>query len=241
MCSFVIIGGGEIRNRETDIIDEHIVKLANKKNPRFLFIPTASNDSEQYIESIEKTYNGIFGCYCEHLCISKNKISESEIEKMIQYAEIIYVGGGNTKYLLEKWNEHKIDILLREKMKTDSVLCGMSAGAMCWFESGITDSASFTDTNNWYYSKLTTLGFIKGCHSPHYDEREKEEKFIKYIINTDICFLGIENNCAIEITNGEYKVIRAQPDKNAFLVESKNGTIKKARVKDYGKYTDIII
>ena len=230
MAIFVLIGGGEIGNRETYKIDERIVKLAQKDNPKFLFIPTASNEAQGYIDAIKSIYGDLLKCSFDWLCLENDNL-ENELRK-IEWADIIYVGGGNTRRMMKKWKECKVDIELKKYVNTNKVFCGLSAGSICWFESGISDSDSFENNETWNYSIVDGLGMIKGCHSPHYDDRIKEESFIKFIKEEDLDIIAIENNCAIiinsniEIINSNIEIIKSDSNKNAYMISNHGSSVK---------------
>jgi dipeptidase E len=143
MPYLIPIGGGEIRQLKTLAIDKKIVALSNKKHPRLLFIPTASSDSENYVQAIEKVYGKKLGCKVETLLLIKEKPTKQQIEEKIQQAHIIYVGGGNTLKMMKIWRKLGIDQMLRAAYKKGTILTGISAGAICWFEYGHSDSMSF--------------------------------------------------------------------------------------------------
>src|SRR3989338_5960150 len=96
----VAIGGGEIGRPgypvETTKIDKEIIALTGKTNPRLLFIPTASSDSELYYETVKKHFGKTLGCKTDVLYLINKDLSKKEIEQTIFGADIIYVGGGNT-------------------------------------------------------------------------------------------------------------------------------------------------
>ena len=239
MPYFALIGGGELTKDETIIIDEYIVSLSKKKNPQFLFIPSASHDSDGYIKSINSYFGNTLGCICDSLCLSEKNIEYSEIDQRIMNADIIYVGGGDTKYLIDIWKKNKVDIVLKKAMNANTILCGLSAGSICWFEKGISDTESFSSNQKWNYSLVDALGFIPGVHCPHFDEREQEEAFHRYLRNNDIGFIGIENRCAIIIEDRNYRIIRSDKNKNAYKVKSTKGNITKKMVEDFGKVEEL--
>ena len=91
------------------------------------------------------------------------------LDSIINQADIIYVGGGNTKSMLGVWREWRFDDLLYKAYKRGKVLCGVSAGAICWFKQGITDSWASN------LNVLDCLGFLDDVACPHYQE-EKDRK-----------------------------------------------------------------
>src|SRR4030042_172523 len=104
MSKIVAIGGGEIGRAgypiETTSIDREIIRLSGKANPRLLFIPTASSDSEKYIETVKAHCGKRLGCRMDSLYLIREKPSRQDIERKILGSDIIYVGGGNTLKML---------------------------------------------------------------------------------------------------------------------------------------------
>ena len=119
MGKLVCIGGGEIPRvkngiqlpYETKEIDEEIVRLSDKPNPKLLFIGTASTNSYDYFLVIKKIFEDL-GCIVSNLDLLCDKVDLNDVENKILNTDIIYVGGGNTKFMLEKWRELGVDQLL---------------------------------------------------------------------------------------------------------------------------------
>lgn len=114
MKKVVAIGGGEISKFETLKIDEEIVKLTGKANPKALFIPTASGEPEGYYESFDLVYGKTLGCKTDVLFLIKDNLDSSQIEDKILWADLIYVGGGNTKMMMEIWRFKGVDKMLMD-------------------------------------------------------------------------------------------------------------------------------
>jgi dipeptidase E len=92
----VAIGGGDVRTKGTASIDREIIRLSNKKKPKLLFIPTASSDSERYWNHVREYFGKFLKCKTDVLFLIKEQPSRGQIRRKIQWADIIYVGGGNT-------------------------------------------------------------------------------------------------------------------------------------------------
>src|SRR5271169_3584225 len=133
--TIVAIGGGEIRTRGTAAIDREIIRLSNKKNPKLLFIPTASSDSERYWKHVQEYFGEFLKCKTDALFLINEQPSREEIRKKILSADIIYVGGGNTLLMMRLWRRLGVDKLLQSAYAKGTVLCGISAGSICWFDS----------------------------------------------------------------------------------------------------------
>lgn len=237
MKKIVAIGGGEIKNLETIKIDKEIVKSTMKQTPKALFIPTASGEPKEYIEAFSKVYGEKLGCKVDVLKLIDENIKEYEIEYKIMDSDIIYVGGGDTKTMLEIWKEKKVDKALKKAWEKGTILSGLSAGSICWFESGHSDSMSFLDgREEWNYIKLNALGFIKAMHCPHYNEDNREEDFAKKIMKYDVIGIAIENNCAIEFKDNQYRVLTSEEGAKAYKVFKKDNSIMKEEIKKISTY-----
>jgi len=171
--AIVAIGGGEIRTRGTAPIDREIIRLTRKKHPKLLFIPTASSDSERYWKHVQEYFGGFLKCKTDVLFLITEQISPNEIGRKIRWADIIYAGGGNTLQMMRVWRRVGVDKLLKSAYEKGTVLSGISAGAICWFDSGHSDSMSFTNPKNWKYINVKGLGLIRGIHCPHYNSRTR--------------------------------------------------------------------
>src|ERR1035438_5357355 len=129
--TIVAIGGGEIRTRGTAAIDREIIRLSRKKNPRLLFIPTASSDSERYWRRVQEYFGRFLKCRTEVLFLIKEPPAAEQMRRKIRAADIIYVGGGNTLQMMRLWRRLGVDRLLRSAYDRGTILSGISAGAIC--------------------------------------------------------------------------------------------------------------
>lgn len=231
----VAIGGGEIRTRGTFPIDREIVRLAKKKIPRLLFIPTASSDSDRYWKRVQEYFGKFLKCKTDVLFLIKEQPSREQIQRKISLADIIYVGGGNTLLMMRLWRRLGVDNLLKAAYENGTVLAGISAGAICWFDSGHSDSMSFYNPRNWKYINVRGLGLLKGIHCPHYNGMTqgmpRRKHFRDMIRKTGGIGIAIENNCAIEFINGRfYKVISSRSYAHAYRVHESRGKVVAERI-----------
>lgn len=225
----VAIGGGQ----QTDPIDREIVRLAHKKNPRLLLIPTASSDSEEYWIHAQQ-YCARLQCQADVLFLIKERPSREQIEKKISSADIIYVPGGNTLLMMRIWRRLGVDRVLKAAHQRGAVLAGMSAGSICWFESGHSDSMSFYHPRKWKYINVRGLGLLKGIHCPHYNGMTlgmpRRSAFREMILKTGGIGIAIEDNCAIEFIDGFYRVISSGSDANAYRVHRSCGKVSVEKI-----------
>jgi dipeptidase E len=228
--TIVAIGGGEIRTRGTAAIDREIIRLTNKKNPKLLFIPTASSDSERYWKHVQEYFGKFLKCKTDVLLLIKERPSRAQIRNKILSADIIYVGGGNTLLMMRLWRRLGVDKLLAQAYENGTVLSGISAGSICWFDSGHSDSMSFYNPRKWKYINVKGLGLISGINCPHYNGMTRgvprRKHFRDMIRKTGGVGIAIENNCAIEFIEGRfYKVVCSKSYARAYRVYKSGGDV----------------
>jgi dipeptidase E len=153
-------GGGFSMEPDNPLLDLYILNQSSKITPNICFLPTASGDSDNYIS---RFYDFFEQQNCKPSHLSLFKPHTRDFESFLLEQDIIYVGGGNTKNLLTLWKEWGVDTILKKAWEQGIVLAGISAGSICWFEEGITDS--FGDK----LEPLKCLGFLQGSNCPHYD------------------------------------------------------------------------
>lgn len=239
----VAIGGGQIKTAGTLAIDKEIIRLAEKKKPKLLFIPTASSDSKKYWNHIKRYYGTKLGCKTSVLFLLKETLLPEEIKKKILSSDIIYVGGGNTLQMMKIWRRLGVDKLLKTAWERGTVLCGISAGSICWFESGHSDSMSFYNPKKWKYINVRGLGFLRGIHCPHYNSETlgipRRSHFRKMIQKIGGIGIAVDNNCAIEFIDDKYRVVTSKKDAKAFRVFRKNGKAHAERIQHAKELTPV--
>ena len=195
----ICIGGGEIRSKETLEIDESIARLAKERAGErravAVFVGTASHDSLPYFNSFRKTYTSHFDIKADLALLTKKDIPMDKISGKLQNADLIYIGGGNTIFMLETWRKTGFLDMLLDAYNRGVIIAGLSAGAICWFEKMYTDSVEGS-----LYEVSDGLGILKGMMSPHYDNRPE---FDNIAINEPLAY-AVENKSAIVFVNGSY-------------------------------------
>lgn len=224
MEKIIAIGGGEIKDLETLPIDKEIVRLTGKEHPRALFLPTASSDAASYVETFHQIYGEKLGCEADELLLVREHPTAEEIKNKILGADLIYVGGGNTSTMLKLWRQLGIDKLLQEACQKGTVLSGLSAGSICWFEYGHSDSKRFKNLGGgWDFTKIKGLGFLKGIHCPHYHKEGREVDFERVVGKFGGVGIALDNNTALEVVNGQYRIISSGSKSAAYRVSKKAG------------------
>jgi len=222
MQKIIAIGGGEIGRPgfpvETTSVDKEIIKLTGKKNPKLLFIPTASSDSEGYYKTVEKHFGKKLRCKTDVLYLIKSKQFKKEIENKILNSDIIYVGGGNTSKMMKIWKKNGVDKILVKACKKGIVMSGLSAGSICWFKYGNSDSRKFTDPDA-DLIRVKGLGLINALHCPHYNiEAYRRPDLKKMMRKTSGVAIALDNCSAIEVVDDKYRIILSKKTANAYKV-----------------------
>lgn len=239
MGKIVAIGGGEIGRPGYPIttltIDKKILQLTGKKKPNLLFIPTASSDSEGYVEVVKKYFGKKLGCKVDVLYLIRESPSKKEISDKIKSADVIYVGGGNTLKMMRKWRQKGVDSLVRKAYQKGTVLSGLSAGAICWFKYGHSDSMSFYNPNKWEYIRVKGMGLINATICPHYNGETKGKPraywFKQMIAKKGGIGIGLDDNSALAMVNGKYRILTSQKNAHAYLVYRRKGRVVEKEIK----------
>ena len=222
MGNIVALGGGEIGRPgypvETTAIDEEIIRLSGKNKPDLLFIPTATNDSETYIAAIQNQFGKRLGCKIDTLRLISDNLRYWEIKKKVSDADIIYVGGGNTLRMMKRWRKTGLDRILMEAYEKGTILSGLSAGAICWFRYGSSDSRKFKNPEA-SLIRVRGLDLIHGLFCPHYDVEPDRKPHLKALMkNTAGIGIAVENCCAIEIVDDNYRILTSKDGSRAYKV-----------------------
>jgi dipeptidase E len=221
----VAIGGGEIGRPgypvETLDLDAEVVRLAGKRRPRVVFLPTATADDLGYVSVVEEHYGGRLGCDVTPLPLFDRALSERDISHVIRSADIVYVGGGNTLRMMKLWRRRGVDKVLRRAAADGTVLAGVSAGAICWCSFGVSDSASFTaDGGSWDYIAVRGLGLVDVVLSPHFDsDPRRMSASVSIAARTRRTVLGLDDCTALQVLDGQWRIVSARDGSRAHLVD----------------------
>ncbi len=229
MKTIIAIGGGELREKTTLKIDEYIVQLAKEhageNRPYALFIPTASHDYMPYYNTFHKVYTGVFNVKTD---VALTVFKEPDMEKIktkFDKADVIYVGGGDTVFMMEHWKKTGLLPLIKEAYERGVILAGLSAGALCWFSDIYTDSLKTEDGTK--YAMFKGLGWLDGVACPHYNERAAD--FDPIVAKQFAKAYGIENDAAMVFQDGEFaKTISSGG--NVYELKGGQGTLEKQSI-----------
>ena len=225
MKRILAIGGGELKNHEALEIDTYIAaeakKAAGERRACGLFLPTASHDCMPYYNTFHKVYTGIFDIKTDVALTVGREIDAEKMRAKFEKADFLYVGGGNTVYMVEQWQKTGLLSYIRDAYERGVLIAGLSAGAICWFDEMYTDSLIEGE-----YAVYPGLGWIKGKISPHYNERMLD--FDEIVLYNRFRAWGIENNAALEIVDGE--PVRTIGSGKVYVLDGSDGVSVKKTV-----------
>jgi peptidase E len=158
---FAMGGGGFTMEPSNPLLDDYVLSLARRHEPKILFLPTASGDTTPHINAFKGRFHGRT-CVAEHLSLFRLHELRRPLGELLAEQDILYVGGGSMRNLLAIWRAHELDTLLIEAWERGTVLAGLSAGAMCWFQWGLTRSSGAPEP-------LEGLGLLEGSLTVHAD------------------------------------------------------------------------
>lgn len=204
-------GGGFGRTARATEIERYILAQSPKEKPKILFIPTASAEDQRYVVNYYSCFSSL-SCEPTHLSFFQRT---PNLRSVIAKQDIIYVGGGNTKSMLAVWREWKLDELLLKAYNKGVILCGVSAGAICWFQKGVTDSWASN------LNVLDCMDFVSETACPHYDGEKDRRPSVHSMIEEgkiESCY-AIEDGAAAHFKDGSFSsVVSFMPDKTVYHV-----------------------
>ena len=201
---------------------EEAIKITGKDKPRVCFLPTASGDSDTgIIRWYERMRDVSAVPFVQKVWINSYRQKVS-FEEVLLSMDIIFVGGGNTLNMMAIWQAQGIDVVLKKALEKGIVLMGASAGSLCWFDNGTTDSRPIE------LSVVEGLGFLPFSHSPHYDSEAQRRPLYESNIAKGIFKAGyaMDNNAGIIFKNGEpFRMLTTRPEANNYFVSIKDGQV----------------
>lgn len=211
MKQIIAMGGGGFLMDETPLLDDFILSRARGSDSRVCFLATAAGDSDRMLVSFYTAFGP--RSRASHLALFRREVVD--IPAYLLEQDVIYVGGGNTANLLAIWRLHGVDEGLRRAYEAGVLLCGLSAGALCWFESGVTDSFGLLSRFD------GALGVLPGSFSPHYDSDSRRRPIYQRLIAEGMLpGFAADDGAALHFVDGALaEVVTSRPHAAAYQVE----------------------
>jgi dipeptidase E len=223
-------GGGFSMEPANPLFDDFVLSLSRRQPAKVCFVPTASADSATYLVSFYRAFSG--RCIPSDLTLFDSPLltrrpgRSSELAAFVAEQDVIYVGGGSTANLLAVWRAHGLDVVLREAWADGIILSGVSAGMVCWFSGGLTDSYGGVE-------RLTDgLALIGASACPHYSENDARRRFYRRAIADGLdSGYAVDDGAALHFAGSALvEVVSSRPEAGAYHVERVEGQVVETRL-----------
>jgi peptidase E len=220
MKQIIAMGGGGFSMEPDNLaLDRYVLEQTSVRRPAVCFLPTASGDADSYLVNF---YSAFTTLDCEPSHLSLFRQPTADLAAYLLEKDIVYVGGGNTRSMLALWREWGLDRILRQAWERGVLLSGLSAGAICWFEQGVTDSVPGR------LGALDCLGLLPGSCCPHYDgEAERQPSYHRLLSDGEMQpGYGLDDGAALHFVGGELKcAVSSRPEARAYRVWVESGEV----------------
>jgi dipeptidase E len=213
-------GGGFSMEPDNTLLDDFLLSLVPRSGtPKVCFLPTASGDSDGYIERFERAFAAP---RARASVLSLFKREHADLRTFVLSQDVVYVGGGNTANMLTLWRMHGLDAILAEALSAGVILAGLSAGMNCWFDASVTDSFNVNDLQ----PLSDGLGMLTGSACPHYDGEEHRRSTYLDLVSSGRLPGGYaaDDGCALLFRSGQFAdAVSSRAGARAFQVRETDG------------------
>ena len=216
-------GGGFSMEREGSLLDDYILSLLETPRPRVCFLPTASGDADHYVVRFYRRFSP--ACDASHVSLFRRDQGtggvEDDLAAHLLSQDLIYVGGGNMLSMLGAWRAHGLDAILRRAWRRGIVMCGPSAGSLCWFEQAL---SAFHGAPR----PVRGLGLLPYSNCVHYDaEPARREEYHRAVADGMSAGFAVEDGVGLHFRGTRLeRVVSSRPDGRAFHVERRRGRVR---------------
>jgi dipeptidase E len=217
-------GGGFSMEWGNTLLDDHVLALTGVERPRVCFLPTASGDADHYIVRFYRAFSAA-RCEPSHISLFRRETGVGDPRAHLLEQDLIYVGGGSLVSLLGTWRAHGIDCALREAWLAGVVMCGGSAGSLCWF------GQALSGFHEGPARRLEGLGFLPCSNAVHYDDEPgRRNAFREAVAGGMVPGYGAGNGAALHFVGSELaEIVSSQPRARAAYVspDGRGGAIER--------------
>jgi dipeptidase E len=209
-------GGGFSMEAGNPLLDRYVLALTGRSRPKVCFLPTASGDADHYIVRFYRHF--ACGADASHVSLFRRDRGggavEGDVAAHLLAQDLVYVGGGNVVSMLGAWRANGLDDVLAEAWRRGVVLCGLSAGSLCWFSQAV--SAFNGDP-----TIVSGLGLLPWSNCVHYDaEPERRAEYVRFVGDGMCAGYGADDGAALHFRGTElHRVVTSRPQARAYLVE----------------------
>src|SRR3954452_18802876 len=214
---FAMGGGGFLSEPSDAALERYILALADKAEPRVCFLPTASGDPQEQVVRFHAAFDPL-ACHAEALELFRLHGRDLDVREHLLGQDIVYVGGGSLRNMLAIWREHELDAILPEAWERGVVLCGLSAGSMCWFRHGVTKSGGPPEV-------VPGLGLLPASNSVHWSaEPDRRAAYEAAVAGGLEPGWGVDDGAGLRFAGIDLvEAVTARPEAGAHRVERRDG------------------
>jgi peptidase E len=214
-------GGGFSMEAGNPLLDDYVLDLARERRerPRVCFLPTASGDADHYIVRFYRAFTSD-RCEPSHVSLFRRDGGTADPAGHLKEQDLVYVGGGNVISLLGVLRAHGLDHALRDAWRAGVVMCGLSAGSLCWFSEGVT--AYHGDP-----SRIDGIGMLPCSNSVHYDgERGRDRAYRRFLLDGMPPGYAVEDGAALHFVGERLaRVVSSRPGARAYRMRACGGRV----------------
>jgi dipeptidase E len=213
-------GGGFSMERDGSLLDDYVLSLLSPERPRVCFLPTASGDADHYVVRFYRRFSGC--CDASHVSLFRRDQGtggvEEDLPAHLLSQDLIYVGGGNVVSMLGAWRAHGLDDVLRAAWRRGIVLCGPSAGSLCWFDEALSAFHGPPRT-------VRGLGLLPYSNCVHYDaEPARRGQYHRLVAEGMRGGFAVEDGVALHFRRTRlHAVVSSRAGAGAYTVERGEG------------------
>jgi dipeptidase E len=218
-------GGGFSMERDGTLLDDYVLSLVDAARPRVCFLPTASGDADHYVVRFYRRFSP--GCEASHVSLFRRDQGtggvEDDLATHLLSQDLIYVGGGNVLSMLGAWRAHGLDTILRKAWRRGIVLCGPSAGSLCWFDQAL---SAFHGAPR----PVRGLGLLPYSNCVHYDaEPARRAEYHRAVADGMCGGYAADDGVALHFRGTHLqRAVSSRPDGRAYLVQKKGSTVRES-------------
>lgn len=213
--------------RDGTLLDDYVLSLVDAARPRVCFLPTASGDADHYVVRFYRRFSP--GCEASHVSLFRRDQGtggvEDDLATHLLAQDLIYVGGGNVLSMLGAWRAHGLDAILRKAWRKGIVLCGPSAGSLCWFDQAL---SAFHGAPR----PVRGLGFLPYSNCVHYDaEPARRAEYHRAVADGMCGGFAADDGVALHFQGTHLaQVVSSRPDGSAYRVELEGSLVRETRL-----------
>jgi len=206
------------------LLDDYVLALTGAERPRVCFLPSASGDADHYIVRFYRAFSA-HRCEANHISLFRREQGPEDLRRHLLSQDLVYVGGGSVVSLLGVWRAHGIDAILREAWEAGVVLCGLSAGSLCWFAEAMTGFHGAPQ-------RLDGLGLLPFSNCVHYEPgSERRRSYHRFLLEGMRAGYAAEDGAALHFTGAELsRAISSRPEASCYRLDVAEQRVVEMRI-----------